>query len=88
MDLKQAVDVLCLIRDGVDPGSGESLPTSDTTQRPQVLRALYTVLAALDYLDGYVARVTNRATGLPVKKCRGISWMCAYSATRRSCMMR
>jgi hypothetical protein len=47
MQLVRAIEILGRLRDGEDPRTGRSLPPGSPTQEPDVVRALYTVLAAL-----------------------------------------
>jgi hypothetical protein len=47
MHLVRAVEILGRLRDGEDPHTGRALPKESPCQTPEVVRALYTVLAAL-----------------------------------------
>jgi hypothetical protein len=47
MRLTRAVEILERLRDGEDPRTGRPLPPASPAQEPDVVRALYTVLAAL-----------------------------------------
>jgi hypothetical protein len=47
MRLTRAVEILERLRDGEDPRTGKPLPSGSPAQEPDVVRALYTVLAAL-----------------------------------------
>ncbi len=47
MLLERAIEILERLRDGEDPMSGKPLPVGSPAQSPDVVRALYTVLAAL-----------------------------------------
>ncbi len=56
MERKQAVRILEAVRDGVDPDTGEELPADSPFQRPDVVRALFTVLSLLKAADGLSRR--------------------------------
>jgi hypothetical protein len=45
MLLSRAVEILSRLRDGEDPRTGKSLPSGSPAHDPDVVRALYTVLA-------------------------------------------
>lgn len=48
MDIERAKDLLCMLADGVNPLTGELLPASDSCNQVEIVRALHTVLLALD----------------------------------------
>ena len=52
MQLTRAIEILERLRDGEDPRSGKPLPPGSPAQEPDVVRALYTVLAALPGDEG------------------------------------
>jgi hypothetical protein len=47
MHLARAVEILERLRDGEEPVTGRALPEDSPCQTPEVVRALYTALAAL-----------------------------------------
>jgi hypothetical protein len=47
MRLERAVEILERLRDGEDPRTGRALPAGSPAQEADVVRALYTILAAL-----------------------------------------
>jgi len=47
MDIEYAKKVLSVLADGVNPITGEILPTTDSSNQPEVIRALHAVLNAL-----------------------------------------
>jgi len=51
MRLERAIEIVERLRDGEDPRSGKPLPSGSPAQEPDVVRALYTVLAALPGRD-------------------------------------
>jgi hypothetical protein len=51
MRLERAIEIVERLRDGEDPRTGKPLPTGSPAQEPDVVRALYTVLAALPGRD-------------------------------------
>ena len=48
MELLRAQEILATLADGMDPFSGEFLPPNNIYQQPDVIRALYIALKALD----------------------------------------
>jgi hypothetical protein len=63
MDSAQALAVVRLLANGVDPESGEVFPAESAYQRPQVVRALYEAATALERID----RFDRRRSQLPPK---------------------
>lgn len=52
MDIIRAKEILNCLADGVNPTTGEVLPPDDSCNQAEVIRAFYTVLAAIpDVLD-------------------------------------
>jgi len=51
MHLTRAVEILERLRDGEDPRTGRALPADSPYQQPDVVRALFTALAALPAVD-------------------------------------
>ena len=47
MDIQRAKEVLTILADGIHPITGEILPPEDSCNHPEVIRALYIVLASL-----------------------------------------
>jgi len=48
MEMQTAIHVLRALADGIDPATGEMMPTDSPYQRADTVRALYAALAALD----------------------------------------
>lgn len=48
MEPLRAQEILATLADGMDPFSGEFLPPNNIYQQPDVIRALYIALKALD----------------------------------------
>jgi len=48
MDIKQAKHILEVLADGVDPSTGEILPYNDSSNNPEVVRALYVAIRELE----------------------------------------
>lgn len=46
MELQQAIEVLTLLADGIDPITGEILPKDSVYNQVEIVRALYCVLGA------------------------------------------
>ena len=47
MELQHAEKLLKTLSDGINPLTGEVLPSTDSANQPEIIRALYTVLEAL-----------------------------------------
>lgn len=47
MDIVRAKEIVQMLADGVDPATGEVLVDDSVYNKPEVIRALYTVLGAL-----------------------------------------
>lgn len=45
MDITRAKEILSVLADGVNPVTGEVLPSEDSCNQPDVIRALHTLLA-------------------------------------------
>ena len=65
LEAKKIIDALA---NGIDPETGEILPSQSTFNSPQVIRALFVAVSALDK----AARRADRDTALP--KNAGRSW--------------
>lgn len=63
MQLNRAVEILERLRDGEDPRTGKALPAGNAAQESDVVRALYTVLAAL--ADGCGDEEAGEGAALP-----------------------
>ena len=76
MHLRTAVQVLSRLRDGEDPRTGKALPANDPAQSPDVVRALYTVLAALPHVgdDDAGERVETPTSPRPRPTRAGKPW--------------
>lgn len=61
MDIDQAIEIVKKLADGVDPTTGERLPSSSTYQQADTVRALHLALEGLDRLK----RVKERARSGP-----------------------
>lgn len=48
MDLRRAKELLATLADGVDPLTGQVLPEDDSCNQVEIVRAIYTVLRALN----------------------------------------
>ena len=48
MDIKRAKEIIRILADGIDPITGEILPEDSTYNSPEVIRALFTLLEALN----------------------------------------
>jgi len=48
MDLQRAKELLVVLADGINPLTGEVLPTTDSCNQVDIVRALHTVLSNLD----------------------------------------
>lgn len=46
MDIVKAREIIRILADGVDPTTGELLPSESVYNAPEVIRALYTILEA------------------------------------------
>lgn len=68
MDSAQALSIVKLLANGMDPDSGESFPSDSPYQRPQVVRALHEAATALERIDRFERR---RAT---MPKKTGSQW--------------
>ncbi len=62
MEIDRARAILEAVRDGRHPLTGEGLPPDDPCQHPELIRALFTVLHAL---DGPAAKRLRRGDGAP-----------------------
>jgi hypothetical protein len=58
MDHDQALEIVRLLTDGIDPTTGEELPAGSPLQQPQIIRAL---AMALRLLQAEAARAARRA---------------------------
>jgi len=66
MEASQAVRVLQALADGIDPSTGEVLPEDNPCQRPQVIRALFLAVRALECSPQMTSQqVQNRERNLP-----------------------
>ena len=60
MQLTRAIEILGRLRDGEDPRTGRALPSGSHAHEPDVIRALFTVLAALPERDDDAAGAPAR----------------------------
>ena len=49
MDESKALDIVMKLADGMDPRTGQSLPTESPYQDPETIRALFIAVLALKY---------------------------------------
>lgn len=68
MDTVTALETLRALADGVDPFTGESYPMQSPYQHPQVIRALFQAIYALQVLR----QREKRTAAMPEKA--GVSW--------------
>jgi len=62
MEIKRAAELLRGLADGVDPMTGRPLPDESVYNRPEIIRALYCVLRALqERTDGAAATNAGRS---------------------------
>ncbi|HHH43905.1 MAG TPA: hypothetical protein ENK49_07195 [Gammaproteobacteria bacterium] len=69
MELDQALKIVALLADGIDPHTGEVFPDDSPYQQPQTIRALYTLIRAV---EGKATSTTNDTKPQPRKA--GASW--------------
>jgi len=48
MELDNALEIVTLLADGIDPSTGEVFPDDSPYQHPQTVRALYTLIRAVE----------------------------------------
>ena len=48
MLLSRATEILSILADGIDPGTGELLPEDSVCNEPEVIRAFYCILQKLE----------------------------------------
>lgn len=48
MELSKALEIVTLLADGIDPQTGEVFPDDSPYQQPQTVRALYTLIRAVE----------------------------------------
>ena len=49
MDINRAREIVAILAEGIDPTTGEVLSDDNVCNKPEVLRALYTVLKHTEY---------------------------------------
>ena len=49
MDINRAREIVAILAEGIDPTTGEVLADDNVCNKPEVLRALYTVLKHTEY---------------------------------------
>jgi hypothetical protein len=59
MDIDQAIEIVTKLADGVDPTTGERLPSSSVYQQADTVRALHLALEGLDRLKRHKDRVQS-----------------------------
>lgn len=64
MDIVRAREIVKTLADGVDPTTGEVLPTESVYNSPEVIRALFALLEATSEKKK-VERIPNRNAGKP-----------------------
>ncbi|WP_189000612.1 HRDC domain-containing protein [Deinococcus roseus] len=60
MESREALRILQLLADGVDPHSGEVFEDTSPYQHPQVVRALFYAVGAIESLSGEIAPVLGK----------------------------
>ena len=84
MDAGQALSVVRLLANGVDPESGEVFPAESAYQRPQVVRALYEAATALERIERFERRKNQlpQKTGEPWSEDEDRKLLAAFDAGR------
>ena len=84
MDAGQALSVVRLLANGVDPESGEVFPAESAFQRPQVVRALYEAATALERIERFERRKSQlpQKTGEPWSEDEDRKLLAAFDAGR------
>jgi hypothetical protein len=59
MDVDQAIEIVTKLADGVDPTTGERLPSSSVYQQADTVRALHLALEGLDRLKRHKDRIQS-----------------------------
>ena len=77
MDITRAKEIVEILADGINPTTGEVLPDSDSCNQAEVVRALHTVLKALD--------VSQQKSRQPKTENAGKPW--TESDDRKLCEM-
>jgi len=65
MEISEALEILALLYDGFDPDSKTPLANESVLQRPRIVRALGTVVHALDIPKTFVAQPRPEKSGKP-----------------------
>ena len=65
MDMQRAQELLSLLADGVDPFTGELLPEQHVCNRPDIIRALHTVLSAVTQAEEKAKKAGPANAGKP-----------------------
>ena len=88
MEMQQAREILAALADGRDPATGKALPSQDSCNQAQVVRALYTVLAALPEMDAETDEMergeAQEAPGAEQASNAGEPWTLAEEALLRA----
>jgi uncharacterized protein (UPF0254 family) len=61
MELSEAINIVRLLSEGIDPETGEVLEKENAFNNPQVVRALFVAVSALER----VKKIESRKSGLP-----------------------
>jgi hypothetical protein len=61
MDQEKALRILKTLADGIDPGTGETLPAASAYQHPDAVRALFVAIRALEAPEAETKRSTPAA---------------------------
>ncbi|NQT20616.1 MAG: hypothetical protein HQ592_12990 [Planctomycetes bacterium] len=59
MDTTEALKLIRLLADGIDPITGEQYPESSPYQNARIVRALYSAIHALEYESGRTTQKKN-----------------------------
>jgi len=51
MEIKQAIEIITLLTDGIDPQTGEVFPQESTYQNSDTIRALFLAVKGLEMMD-------------------------------------
>jgi len=74
METEKAIDVLRALADGIDPDTGEVMPSDSPYQQASTVRALYAALAALSQQE----KLNGRKRRGPSNAGPADSYTCAF----------
>ena len=64
-DIEYAKKILSVLADGINPITGELLPDTDSSNQPEVIRALHTVLNSIDNVSSAQKKARPENAGKP-----------------------